>query len=332
MRDVARLAGVSIGTVSNTINRPDMVRPDTREAVLKAIEELGFVPNQQARVLSGASSRVIGLVVLDVGSPFFMSMALAVEKAANEAGYAMMLCNSGGSAAKEKDLLAMLAAQRVLGVLLTASGRPDRAKHHDSPVPLVHLGYPGGANDCSVYVDERAGARAAAEHLLALGHERIAYVGGTRSLRHFEERRAGIHSAVIAAGLDPEVTLVDASVDGGFGTEQGITAAQQLLEGDLPTAIMCGNDMLAFGVYKGLHRAGVRVPDDVALVGYDDIDFAADWVVPLTSVRQPTHHIGDGGARLLIEHATGGPGHVHRHVVLQPELMVRQSSDPRATS
>lgn len=88
MRDVARLAGVSIGTVSNTINRPDMVRPDTREAVLKAIEELGFVPNQQARVLSGASSRVIGLVVLDVGSPFFMSMALAVEKAANEAGYA----------------------------------------------------------------------------------------------------------------------------------------------------------------------------------------------------------------------------------------------------
>ena len=112
----------------------------------------------------------------------------------------------------------------------------------------------------------------------------------------------------------------------GLGIQDGVLAAERLLTGRLPTGIFCGNDMMAFGVYRGLNRAGVKVPDDVALVGYDDIDFAADWIVPLTSVRQPTDELGYLAAKLLLEHSAGDPAHVHRQIVLQPELIVRNSS------
>jgi LacI family transcriptional regulator len=162
-------------------------------------------------------------------------------------------------------------------------------------------------------------------HLLDLGHQRVAFVGGGRGLRQHVERAQGAREAIIAAGLDPTTGLVEINQEG-LGIHDGVLAAERLLEGTLPTGIFCGNDMMAFGVYRGLTRAGVKIPDDVALVGYDDIDFAADWIVPLTSVRQPTDELGYLAAKLLLEHSAGDPAHVHRQVVLQPELIVRNSS------
>lgn len=325
IRDVAALAGVSVGTVSNTINHPERVTPSTLAAVQDAIRALGFVPNQQARVLSGGASHVIGLVVLDVLSPFYMELAHAVEQVAQQAGHFLILCNSGNDATSETHLMRMLAAQQVRGALLTpAHGGTPVIERELGSTPVVFLDYAGGDAGCSVAVDHVAGARLAVDHLLAQGHRRLAFVGGPTDMHQMVQRLAGMRAAVAAAGL-PEEAMIEVNL-AGIGIQAGMEGAERLLEGELPTGIFCGNDMLAFGVYRGLARAGIRVPDDVALVGYDDIDFAADWVVPLTTVRQPTQQMGERAAELLIEHAGGAVDHEHRQVLLQPELIVRQSS------
>ena len=331
IRDVAALAEVSTGTVSNTINHPERVHPRTRSAVERAIAELGFVPNQQARVLTGASSNVIGLVVLDVESPFYMEAAHAIERAVRESGHVVMLCNSEGEVAREAGLLTMLAAQRVRGVLLAPASSDDESDRYaelPGDLPVVLLDFEGGPGHCSISVDNVAGGRLAVQHLLDLGHSQIAFIGGPAGLRQFAQRARGAREAITEAGLDPETALLEVAVSG-IGIPDGRRAVELLLESHVPDAIFCGNDMLAFGAYRGLVDAGYRVPDDVAIVGYDDIDFAKDWVVPLTSVRQPIDGLGSGAAQLLLEHSSRDDAHVHRQVVLQPELVIRRSTGQR---
>lgn len=328
IRDVAARAGVSVGTVSNTINHPERVAPETRDAVMRAIKDLGFVPNLQARVLNGAPSNVIALVVLDLLSPFYMEVAHSVERAARESGYVVMLCNSENDRDKEASLLRMLAAQRVRGAILSpASGTDDVLQRLDSGLPVVVLDTMGIESGCAVAVDDFVGGGLAGRHLLEQGHRRLAFVGGPAGLRQMQQRTRGLRSAIEAEGLEPDRVLTQINVDD-IGIQGGIQAAELLIDsGSLPTGIVCGNDMLAFGVFRALHRAGIRVPLDVALVGYDDVEFAADWVVPLTSVRQPIQEMGYTAAQLLISH-TGDPAHEHRQILLHPELVVRKSSSP----
>lgn len=325
LSDVAERAGVSLGTVSNVLNHPERVAATTRELVLGAIDELGFVPNQSARVLTGATSNVIALVVLDVMSPFFMEAAHAVERLARETGHVVMLCNSRNDRDLEAELLSVLGGQRVRGVVLVpAPGEDDVAERIRGRLPVVLMDHEGVEDCCSVAVDDVAGAGLAVDHLLGLGHRRLGFVGGPQHLRQMEQRALGMRTALRAAGLDPDEVLIEAYVETGMGIQAGMEAAERLLAEGLPTGIVCGNDMLAFGVYRALTRAGISVPGDVALIGYDDIDVAADWIVPLTSVRQPTQEMGYRAAQLLLEH-TSDPEHVHQHVRLQPELVVRSS-------
>lgn len=325
LSDVAAKAGVSLGTVSNVLNHPERVAAPTRELVLGAIDELGFVPNQSARVLTGATSNVIALVVLDVMSPFFMEAAHAVERLARETGHVVMLCNSQNDRDKEAELLSILGGQRVRGVVLVpAPGEDDVAERIEGRLPVVLMDHEGVEDCCSVAVDDVAGAGLAVEHLLRLGHRRLGFVGGPRNLRQMSQRALGMRTALAAAGLDPGTALQETYIESGMGIQAGMAAAEVMLLQGLPTGIMCGNDMLAFGVYRTLSRAGVRIPEDVALIGYDDIDVAADWIVPLTSVRQPTQEMGYRAAQLLLED-TSDPNHVHQHVRLQPELVVRSS-------
>jgi len=191
IRDVAALAEVSTGTVSNTINHPERVHPRTRAAVERAIRTLGFVPNQQARVLTGASSNVIGLVVLDVESPFYMEAAHAIERATRESNHVVMLCNSDGELEREAKLLTMLAAQRVRGVLLAPANAENADRYANLPgdLAVVLIDYDAGPEHCSVSVDNIAGGRLAVQHLLELGHRRIGFVGGPTGLRQFAPAR-----------------------------------------------------------------------------------------------------------------------------------------------
>jgi LacI family transcriptional regulator len=331
VREVARRAGVSVGTVSNVLNRPDMVAQATLARVRQAIDELGFVRNESARQLRAGHSRTIGLIVLDITNPFFTDMARGVEDAASAAGLSVILCNSDDDPDKEARYMELLVEQRVQGVLVVPSGDEAQlaglAARRDIPVVLVdhHLPRPDG---CSVSVDDVAGGALAVRHLLELGHRRIAYVGGGGSAQ-VEDRRRGARQAAHQWGADHAsvASLEVASLNVAGGRE----AAHQLAafpDGDRPTAAFCANDLLALGLVQEWTSGGRAVPGDLSVVGYDDIEFAGSAGIPLTSVRQPRHELGQVAAAMVLEEGAD-PAHVHRQVVFEPELVVRASTGPR---
>ncbi|MFF4293569.1 LacI family DNA-binding transcriptional regulator [Streptomyces vinaceus] len=326
IKDVARAAGVSVGTVSNVINRPETVGEETRARVRAAIDQLGYVRSESARQLRSGSSRIIGLLVLDLGNPFFVSVARGAEQAARAAGLGVMVCNSAQRLVDEADYLALFAEQRVRGVLLTpadAEGSGAAAlRRAGVPFVLVDRLAPG-LEACSVSVDDVGGGALAAGHLLASGHRRIAFAGGRHRLQQVADRRSGALQAL--AGSD--AVLLDLEVDG-LDVAAGRDAGARLL-GMLPrpTAVFCANDLLALGMLQAAFAAGLRVPEDLAIVGYDDIEFAAAAAVPLTSVRQPAEAMGRTAAEMLAEETgPGGAAHRHRQVVFEPELVVRRST------
>lgn len=326
IKDVARLARVSTATVSNTINRPGMVLPTTRDRVNSAINELGFIPNQHARQLNGLSSQVLGLVVIDGSNPFFTDIARAVESTASESEHMVILCNSGGSVQKEASFMRLLAGQRVRGILLTPATSNHEEFESNSPVPIVYLDHSSGSEACSVSVDDIRGGRLAAAHLIDLGHQTIAFVGGPDGIRQHADRFQGLTDEISSRGLEGVIRVVRIETES-IDTAAGAAAVSTLLRRNrLPTAVLCANDLLAFGVYRALAHAGISIPSDVSLMGYDDIDVAADWVVPLTSVRQPTAEIGREATRLLLEHSSGLADHRHEQIVFQPALVTRQST------
>jgi LacI family transcriptional regulator len=328
MKDVASLAGVAVGTVSNVLNHPDLVRPLTRARVEAAMEELGFIPNGSARQLRAGRSRCLGLVVLDVTNPFFTEVARGVEDYAQAAGYAVILCNSDEAHDKERQYLRVLEEQRVRGILITpVHGRsPELRRIRDRGTPVVLLDRPGSAGQCSVAVDDRRGGEIAVSHLLALGHRSIALVNGPTAIRQCADRRKGAYHAVEQAGLDPAAVLTELTVPA-MNARGGAAAADDLRRAArAATAVFCTNDMLALGLLRGLGQAGATVPGDIAVVGYDDIEFVADAAVPLTSVRQPKYQLGRAAAELLLEEADRPDEHEHRRIIFTPELVVRASS------
>jgi LacI family transcriptional regulator len=330
IKEVAREAGVSIGTVSNVLNRPDSVAPATRQRVLDAISALGYVRNDSARQLRAGRSRTIALVVLDVANPFFTDVARGAEAAAEQSGAMVIVCNSGEDVARERRHLDQLEEQRVLGVLITPvedgpDSRVERLINRGMPVVLVDRGS-GHPSRCSVAVDDVLGGHLAGTHLLERGHRRIGYIGGPLSIRQVADRHAGIAAAL---GEQAELRVVEMPSLSVAAGRQAASTLSSADPADRVTAVFCANDLLALGALQELTRRGLRVPDDVAIVGYDDIEFAAAAAVPLSSVRQPREQLGRTAAHLLLEEL-GDPNHQHRHVVFKPELVVRGSTDPAA--
>ncbi|MEV6110878.1 LacI family DNA-binding transcriptional regulator [Streptomyces sp. NPDC051940] len=330
IKDIAREAGVSVGTVSNVINRPDTVSADTRERVQSVIDRLGYVRSESARQLRAGHSRIMGLLVLDMGNPFFVDIARGAERVARDAGLGVMVCNSAQNPAEEAEYLSLFAEQRVRGVLVTPADMTGRTietlRRYRTPFVLVDR-VAEDATECSVSVDDVAGGALAMRHLIEMGHRSVAYVCGPPGLQQITDRRAGALKALAEAGLPADVlrALPTDRLDVAAGRDAG---ARLLGLTERPTAVFCANDLLALGVLQALYAADVRVPEDVAIVGYDDIEFAAAAAVPLTSVRQPAVTVGELAARLLLEETAEGAAeeHEHRQVVLQPELVVRTSS------
>jgi len=332
IKDVARRARVSIGTVSNVVNRPQVVAASTRARVLSVIEELGYVRDESARQLRAGQSRIIALLVLDLGNPFFVEVARGAEDAAQEQGLQVITCNSRQRVDTEASYLAMLAEQRVRGVLfcpVDSSGESLlRFRRSGIPHVFVDRGVPI-REACSVSVDDVAGGVLAARHVVETGHKRIALVNGPSILAQCRDRAAGVRSALAEAPA-PKRRLTELEAVR-LDVPSGRDAGERLLGlSPRPTAVICANDLLALGVLQVMVGAKVRVPEDMAIVGYDDIEFAGAAAVPLTSVRQPAARLGRTAAELLIaETSEGDAPHVHRSVVFTPELVVRESSRVR---
>ncbi len=332
VKDVAAAAGVSLGTVSNVLNRPALVAPATRARVESAIEQLGFIRNESARQLRMGASQLLAYVMLDVRNPFFTDVAQGMERAAEASGSSLQLCSSDNSLARESAHLTRLRGLQVQGILVTPvdADRPALlGPAGDRPCPVVlvdRVPAAVSADCCAVAVDDLTGGRVAVEHLVDRGHRRVAFVGGPAALGQVRDRLAGARRAWADAGR-PEEALVHLQT-GGLSVEEGRGAGERLAGLPLarrPTAVFCANDLLALGVLQHTIASGRSVPGDLAIVGYDDIDFAAAAAVPLTSVRQPRLELGRRAAELVLAEASD-PQHEHERIIFTPELVARAST------
>ncbi|AXX30439.1 LacI family DNA-binding transcriptional regulator [Actinosynnema pretiosum subsp. pretiosum] len=329
IRDVATAAGVSVGTVSNVLNRPDVVSPGTRARVHAVMAELGFVRNESARQLRVGRGRALAYVMLDGGNPFFADVAQGVEEEAEANDLSLFLCNSDNRAERELTYLTRLEQQRVQGVLITPAdpGAPILAELPARGTPVVIVDRTrGGGTHCTVAVDDVLGGELAVAHLLEAGHERVAFVGGPMTVGQVRDRREGALRALrgSSASLVDVPTAALTVAEGGEAGQRlsGLPASRR------PTAAFCANDLLALGLLQHCVGTGLRIPEDLAIVGYDDIEFAAAAAVPLTSVRQPRRLLGRTAAALLLKEVRE-EGHRHEQVIFTPELVVRGSSRGR---
>ncbi len=329
IRDVAREAGVSVGTVSNVLNRPEIVAAGTVARVTQAIEQLGFVRNDAARQLRAGRSTSFGLVVLDTRNPFFMDLAHGAQRRAIDDGYTVLMGGSDDSPQREHSILEMFEEHRVAGVLIspvdTDLTQLWRLRQAGIPVVLVDRGS-SDRSFSSVSVDDVEGGRIAARHLLELGRHRIAFVGGPLGIKQVSDRVNGATSVVAeTSGATLEVRETRA-----LSVLEGRRIAEEIiaLPADRrPDAVFAANDLLAMGVLQAFVMTGsLRVPEDIALIGYDDIDFASAAVVPITSVRQPAVEIGATAVGLLLSEAQAGADATREQIEFTPELVVRAST------
>lgn len=329
VREVAAAAGVSVGTVSNVLNRPDKVADGTVQRVRDAIDQLGFVRNDAARQLRAGRSRSIGLIVLDSGNPFFADVARGAEARADEDRLSVLLGNSDEDAERERGYLDLFREQRVNGVLITPASDDVAGLHRladaGTPVVLVDHEIPG-SGFCSVSVDDVEGGYLATKHLLEIGRRRIAFLAGPSSIAQVANRLEGARRAVAEVpGARLETLEVPAlTVLHGREAGEAIVARASV---DRPDAVFAANDLLAVGLLQALTILGnVQVPEEIALIGYDDIDFASATVVPLTSIRQPARLIGHTAVDLLLRSIDDPGGDYERNVLFRPELIVRAST------
>ncbi len=325
---MATRAGVSHGTVSHVLNHPERVRPDTRARVEAAIVELGFVRDEAARHLRAGYSTTIGLMLLDAWNPSFMEIARGVEERTADGQWTVLMSNSARDTAREQRYLREYASRRVAGIIVIpndqVSARAHLPAHFDAPLVVVDR-IEEGDGSMSVGVDDVLGGRVLAEHLVGLGHRRIAFVGDPGSALPVRARFAGFERALRQHG-SVELEVVPAPLTIEAGLEVGRQLAARTPD-ERPTAVAAAVDLLAFGMLQTLLSSGVRIPEDLSLAGYDDIPFTAQLSVPLTAVARPHALMGSLAADLLLG-VLDGDDRPERHLLLRPELVVRASTVP----
>jgi LacI family transcriptional regulator len=327
IRDVAQHVGVSPMTVSRVINDSALVSPDTRRRVEQAISELGYVPSRLARGLSAKRTGTLAVIVPDVANPFFTLIVRGAEDVARRAGYRVILCDTRADLGVEREVIEEMIAHRVEGILIAPVS--DRSREHlrrlgkfAVPFVLVDRTVPDISAD-AVLGDSAEGAQRLVEHLLSLGHRRIGLIVETDEVSTARDRRRGYEAALAAAGLPADPALiVEATVDPSGGFE----GMQRLLElDDGPTAVFTVNNLVALGAIEAVRAAELEVPDDVALVCFDDIEYASRLYPFLTVMEQPAETFGTLGTQLLVERIEGRAPDRTRVVVLPAEFVVRRS-------
>lgn len=333
IKDVARLADVSTATVSRVLANPEKVSPQARARVLSAIAKVGYVPNPAARTLRSQKTFMVLVVLPDLSNTFFSRILRGIEETLFEAGYGMIIGDLDGSPEKEAHLAAFAAAGRVDGAILLnghlfGQTRDARGPSAGVPIPLVALceAIPG-ADIPQIEIDNRAAARQMTAYLASLGHRSIAYVSGPAGniLEHdrFQGYRAALEEAQIP--FDPALVLA-----GDFTIAAGVSAAHDLLaRARLPSAVFCMSDEMAIGLTRTLVSAGVKVPQDISVAGFDDIEFAAFATPALTTIHQRRRELGQAAATALIDLLQGRP--TPRTIRVETDLVIRESVGPLAT-
>jgi LacI family transcriptional regulator, galactose operon repressor len=315
--------------VSHVLNHPDRVSPARREAVEKAIKELGFVRHEAARHLRAGNSSTVGLLLLDAWNPGFMDMARGVEDTTMARGLTVVISNSARDIEREKTYLRLFNEQRVAGLIVVPHdpSADDLHQIRSGGAPVVVVDRPEtGEQGMSVAVDDVAGGELAARHLIGLGHRHIAYIGDEAAAAPVHARVTGFRKAVAEAGADIRLDVIPAELTAEAGREIGEMLAA-LPAGKRPTAVAAAIDLLAIGALQAFLQHGIRVPDDISLCGYDDIPFTRQLSVPLTTVHRSQYEMGTTAAEMLTS-ALSGQIPDPRHVVFQPELVVRESTGP----
>jgi LacI family transcriptional regulator, galactose operon repressor len=327
IKDVARQAGVSAMTVSRVINGAASVSPGTRARVEQAIADLGYVPSRLARGLSGRGTGTLALIVPDVANPFFTLVVRGAEDVARRAGYRVILCDTRADLGLEREVIEEMIAHRVEGILIAPVS--DRSREHlrrlarfGVPFALVDRTVPGVAAD-TVLGDSTAGARLLVEHLISLGHTRIAMIVESDAVSTARDRRRGYEAALQGAGLDAPGELVAVTTVDPDGGRDGM---RRLLELEQPpTAVFTVNNLVALGAIEAIRAADLDVPEDVALVCFDDIEYASRLHPFLTAMEQPAETFGALGTQLLLERIERRAPEHARTVVLPAQFVVRMS-------
>jgi DNA-binding LacI/PurR family transcriptional regulator len=329
MADVAKLAGVSIQTVSRVLNDNGYVAEPTRERVEKAIAMLGYTPNAAARTLKTGRSRMIGVATYDTTLYGPASTLSAIERAAHAADYFTSITTLPSL---DRDSLAAalerLQRQGVDGILVIAplTAAVNTLPYLISSVPLLAVETGPDQGIPVVAIDQVSGARLATQHLLGLGHSTVHHVAGPDGFLEAHQRQRGWRAALEAAGAS-----VPPPVVGAWTPRSGFDAGNELLARHTPTAIFCANDQMTLGLLRALRQAGASVPGDISVVGFDDIPEAAYFEPPLTTVRQDFGEVGRRGLQLLLDQITAGPS-PDRHVTISPEMIIRASTGPPPVS
>jgi len=327
LRDIAKLANVSVGTVSNVLNNPAKVSTDMRKRVQTAISQLGFIP-EAVKGNSNKNSKLIGLVLPLSNNPFYEEFAQGLEDAVGNSGFRVLIGYSREDESVELQIITAMADADFRAVVVNpVDSKVNRfEKFIDNDIRLAFISQSDDLkNQCSVAIDQVSGGYMGIEFLHSLGHRRILWLSGPKKHHQSNERFVGITQAAKEFDIDLTV-MTSPSLDFLSGEHM----APLILEaGPLPDAIFCGNDTTALGVMNYFYKQGIKIPEDVSFLGYDNVSYAESALIPLSTVSQTPFHLGFTMGSQLIEELIGGPDHLHQQVLIQPQIIERASTARR---
>ena len=330
IKDIAKLAGVSHTTVYRALNDKPRISESTKERIISIAREFNYQPNVLAQSLVLGRTKTLGLVITTIVNPFYPELARGIEDAARSLGYNIILCCTNFDISLEKQYIDMLRSRGVDGIIFTSAHIHDpnitRLVKDDFPLILVNRRvYGDPMMDCIDYVvvENTKGGFLAVEHLIKMGHKRIGVISGSRGSSPAVERLEGARNAFTEYGLNPGELLV---LDGDFLKPSGYEAAKKFLAmGDPPSAIFGVNDYMALGALEAILDSGLRVPEDIALIGFNDIEFTSLKAIELTTIGQKKYEMGSIAVHTLLERIEGGDRDKARQITLEPDLIIRRS-------
>ncbi len=334
VKDIAKKAGVSHSTVSRALHNHPLISEETRQRIQQIALELGYRPSAAARTLKTNRSRVLGVVLSNIDDPFFSEILQGIEEITQDSGYSLFIAAAHRDPGREREIVQTMVEHRVDGVIICSTSFSEEQSRQflQYGVPIVVVNNQAVEDfRYSIYHDDVDGSRQVTRHLIELGHRKIAYIGNSASGRTTLDRLTGFRREMESAGLAvPAEYLHEAA---GGGTEAGLSVASYFLNlQDRPTALVCYNDMIAIGVMKAMHQAGLHVPEDISVTGFDNIVFSAYTHPPLTTLDQPKRFIGAEAARLLLELLDTPLSHPSSNQMkvrsLKGQLLIRESTAP----